>query len=110
MALQIIPAVVHCQSWGQPPGQLGGERDRMKETGFALDFSVAAGLGIEKALSNTKIAPLLNSFVRKPLKLARVALGNTSAAKCACVFVSVCAFVRVCTCLYTGICGKRSRR
>ena len=82
----------------------------MKETGFALDFSVAAGLGIEKALSNTKIAPLLNSFVRKPLKLARVALGNTSAAKCACVCVSVCAFVCVCTCLYTGICGKSPRR
>ena len=65
MALQIIPAVVHCQSWGQPPGQLGGERDRMKETGFALDFSVAAGLGIEKALSNTKTAPSFRLFCSK---------------------------------------------
>ena len=81
----------------------------MKETGFALDFSVAAGLGIEKALSNTKTAPSFRLFCSKTAEISPSHVGQHIGCNMH-MCVSVCAFVRGCTCVHTGICGKRPRR
>ena len=65
----------------------------MKETGFALDFSVAAGLGIEKALSNTKTAPSFRLFCSKTAEISPSHVGQHIGCK---MHMCVCLCVRLC--------------